>query len=53
MPHKERDLEKGRPSGDIARDVKTAAMMHVPSHYTIVNQMVNYHAIDFGDKCKT
>ncbi|KAG9235638.1 hypothetical protein BJ875DRAFT_458578 [Amylocarpus encephaloides] len=50
IPHKERDLEKGRPSGDIARDAKIAAMMHGPSHYTIVNQMVNYHAMDFSNK---
>jgi hypothetical protein len=23
------------------------------SHYSIVNQMVNYHAVDLGDKCNT
>lgn len=47
------DLEKATPSIDSQSTVEKPAVAYEPSHYGIVNQMINYHAIDFGDQCKS
>jgi hypothetical protein len=50
------DEEKGevpRISVDYAATKEPVREPPKLSHYSIVNRMVNYHAVDFGDKCKT
>lgn len=54
--HKE-DLEKGDVTSehekDMAKERKSVVMKRRDSHYHIVEKMINYHAIDFGDKCES
>jgi hypothetical protein len=50
------DEEKGdvsRTSLDYATTKEPVKELPKLSHYSIVNQMVNYHAVDSGDRCKT
>jgi hypothetical protein len=50
------DEEKGdgsRTSVDNAATKERVRESPQLSHYSIVNQMVNYHAVDFGKECNT
>lgn len=50
------DEEKGgfpKPSFDYAATKEQVRELPRLSHYSIVNQMINYHAVDFGKNCES
>ena len=55
MEDKLADEEKGdlpKTSLEYATTKEPVKTLPKLSHYSIVQQMYNYHAVDFGDKCK-
>lgn len=50
-PHRD-DIELGAKSLDLPRPSTSSSQSNSFDHYSIAEQMPNYHAIDYGKRCK-